>query len=186
MKIIVAPSASGNNGPTNLELIPDSALVKDGKPFFIPGLAPDSRWDYWIGVAFRSARLGKGIQPEFALRYVDAATLCVMPRPIRDNGCNADILDSCFDGAAITGNWIPLEQLPPDGQWQCECSTGMKTTFTPFDVLPGFLSHISLWASLKIGDIFVTSRTYAASALREGTLLEATLSGHKCLSFRIK
>ena len=186
MKILAAPCMSGDNGLTKIELIPDSALVKDGKPFFIPGLAPDHQWDYWIGVAFRSARLGKGIQPEFASRYVDAATLCVLPRPVRDNGQSPSVLDHCFDGAAIIGSWIPLEQLPADGHWQCECSTGLKTCFTPFDILPEFLSHISLWASLKIGDICITSHAHAASGLTEDTLFEASLSGHECLSFRIK
>lgn len=181
MKILVAPSPQ-----SDMELIPDSAIVKDGKPFFIPGMVPDSQWVYWIGVAFRSARLGKGIQPEFAMRYVDAATLCVMPRPVSDGNRHADVLDSCFDGAAIIGSWIPLEQLPADGQWQCDCSTGLNTCLAPLDTLPAFLSHISLWASTKIGDIFVTSRTIAASALAEDTLFEGALSGNPCLSFRIK
>lgn len=166
-----------------LEMIPDSSLVKDSKPFFIPGLADDENWQYMAGVALRVSRLGKSIQPEFALRYADAATVCVMPRPV---GASDSILNHCFDGAIIVGRWLPIESLPADGNWLCRTSAGTEATFNPLAQLPQMLEHLSEWMSMKMGDILVPQCLPVASALPEGTLFEASLAGNDCLSFRIK
>ncbi len=167
-----------------LEMIPDSSLVKDGKPFFIPGLADDDKWDYMLGVALRVSRLGKGIQREFADRYVDAATVCIMPRP--QGADHADIINHCFDGAIIVGNWISIDSLPSAQPWVCKTSAGQTVEFNPLTVTPPFLEHISLWMSMKMGDILVPESTKAIGEFVEGTLFEASLNDVPCLSFRIK
>ena len=179
MKIFAMSSPDGQ-----LEMIPDSSLVKDGKPFFIPGLADDDCWDYMLGVAFRVSRLGKGIQKEFATRYVDAATLCVMPRP-RPTG-SADILNHCFDGAIIVGNWIPVDSLPAGKPWLCKTSAGQSVEFNPMVLMADMIEHISLWMSMKMGDIIVPVCINAAGEFKEGTLFEASLNGLSCLAFRVK
>ena len=51
----------------------DSALLKNGKPFFVPDWA--SRVDYEAEVVVRICRLGKGIPVRFAHRYYDAVTV---------------------------------------------------------------------------------------------------------------
>ena len=62
-----------------VDIIPDSAIIRDGKPFFVPNFS--SRWKYEAMVAFRSMRLGKNIAPKFAHRYYDAFTLAVRTIP---------------------------------------------------------------------------------------------------------
>ena len=51
----------------------DSALLKDGKPFFIPDFM--GRIDYETEIVVRISRLGKGIPEKFAHRYYDAVTV---------------------------------------------------------------------------------------------------------------
>ena len=51
----------------------DSALLKDGKPFFIPDWS--ERVDYETELVVRICRLGKGIPVRFAHRYYDAVTV---------------------------------------------------------------------------------------------------------------
>ena len=51
-------------------LKPDSALLKDGKPFFIPDFS--KQVDYETELVVRISRLGKNIAPRFAHRYYDA------------------------------------------------------------------------------------------------------------------
>lgn len=169
---------------SRLEMIPDSSLVKDGKPFFIPGLADDDNWDYLLGVAFRVSRLGKGIQKEFADRYIDAATVCVMPRPRYADP--SDILNHCFDGALIVGDWIPINSLPQDKTWLCKTSAGQRVEFCSLSRISGMIEHISLWMSMKMGDILVPECVNATGEFNEGTLFEASLNDVPCLSFRIK
>ena len=51
----------------------DSALLKDGKPFFVPDFM--GRIDYEAELVVRICRLGKTIPVQFAHRYYDAVTV---------------------------------------------------------------------------------------------------------------
>lgn len=52
---------------------PESAIVKNGKPFFIPDF--DGRFDYETEIVVRICHLGKNIAERFAHRYYDALTV---------------------------------------------------------------------------------------------------------------
>ena len=52
--------------PLGADIMPDSAIIKDSKPFFLPPLSDN--WDYYICPAFRVSRLGKNIGVRFAPR----------------------------------------------------------------------------------------------------------------------
>ncbi len=54
-------------------LKPDSAILKDGKPFFIPDFSNEVHYE--TEVVVRICRLGKNIAPRFASRYYDAVTV---------------------------------------------------------------------------------------------------------------
>ena len=56
-------------------LKPDSSLLKDGKPFFLPDHL--GRVDYEGELVVRICRLGKNIPERFAHRYYDAVTVGV-------------------------------------------------------------------------------------------------------------
>ena len=51
---------------------PDSAILKDGKPFFIPDFSDEVHYE--TEVVVRICRLGKNIAPRFANRYYDAVS----------------------------------------------------------------------------------------------------------------
>jgi 2-keto-4-pentenoate hydratase/2-oxohepta-3-ene-1,7-dioic acid hydratase in catechol pathway len=48
---------------------PESALTRDGKPFFVPDFA--ERFDYETEIVVRINKLGKNIAERFAHRYYD-------------------------------------------------------------------------------------------------------------------
>ena len=52
---------------------PDSAILKDGKPFFVPDFSAEVHYE--TEVVVRICRLGKNIAPRFAHRYYDAVTV---------------------------------------------------------------------------------------------------------------
>lgn len=52
---------------------PDSAILKDGKPFFIPDFSNEIHYETELVV--RINRLGKNIASRFADRYYDAVTV---------------------------------------------------------------------------------------------------------------
>ena len=52
---------------------PETALLKDGKPFFLPQFS--DRIEYETELVFHISRLGKNIASKFAHRYYDSVTV---------------------------------------------------------------------------------------------------------------
>ena len=78
---------------------PDSALLRDGKPFFLP-----QAWgeiSYEAEVVVHICRLGRHIAPRFARRYYDAATVASTSRPAR---CNAACAKAAPRGNCAKGS----------------------------------------------------------------------------------
>ncbi len=100
-------------------LKPDSAILKDGKPFFIPDFSNEVHYE--TEVVVRICRLGKNIAPRFAHRYYDAVTVGIdftardLQRKFREAG-NPWELCKGFDNSAAIGTFVPLEQAGGDVQ----------------------------------------------------------------------
>ena len=98
-------------------LKPDSAILKDGKPFFIPDFSNEVHYE--TEVVVRICRLGKNIAPRFAHRYYDAVTVGIdftardLQRKFREAG-NPWELCKGFDNSAAIGTFVPLEQVGTD------------------------------------------------------------------------
>ena len=109
MKIMALNRALGETitDPIAVDIIPDSAIIKDRKPFFMPDFS--SKWEYDLNIAVRVNRLGKNVGEKFANRYYDAITLCLrmIPMDMIEKLSVAGItsnLASSFDGAIILGD----------------------------------------------------------------------------------
>lgn len=98
---------------------PESALLKNGKPFFLPEHL--GRVDHEVEVVVRICRLGKNISERFAHRYYDAVTVGIdftardLQRRLKDNGHPWEIAKA-FDGSAALGEWriIPCQEPNSD------------------------------------------------------------------------
>lgn len=162
-------------------LYPDSAVIRDGKPFFVPSFS--DRWVYRLGLAWRVCRLGKTIGKRFADRYYDAVSLCLFPTPEDLPKEYGDVATS-FDGAVILGEWLPL---PPTDE-PILCKAG------PFDIdfgrdgesLESIIPWISRYCTLKIGDIIVSSVGPQMLEYPLDSRVDASIGGRVCLDFRIK
>lgn len=82
---------------------PDSAILKDGKPFFIPDFSNEVHYETELVV--RINRLGKNISPRFASRYYDALTVGIDFTAQTCNGNSAK--------RAIRGNFAKVSTLLP-------------------------------------------------------------------------
>lgn len=100
-------------------LKPDSAVLKDGKPFFLPGFSNDVQYETEIVV--RISRLGKAIGQQFARRYYDAVTVGIdftardLQNRFRSQGHPWE-LSKGFDDSAVLGTFVPLDELGGDVQ----------------------------------------------------------------------
>ena len=100
----------------------DSAILNQGKPFFIPDHL--GRIDYETEVVVRICRLGKNIPVRFAHRYYDALTLGIdfTARDLQKKASEAGqpwTICKGFDGSAAIGEWVAKEKLLTNPEAPC-------------------------------------------------------------------
>lgn len=176
-------------------LKPDSAILKDGKPFFLPDFSNEVHYE--TEVVVRICRLGKCIAPRFAHRYYDAVTVGIdftardMQRRFREVG-NPWELCKGFDGSAAIGNFVPLAEVGGDVQRlnfhldidgktvQQGCTADML--FCVDDII----AYVSRFMTLKIGDLLYTGTPVGVGPVSIGQHLEGYLGNDKLLDFHIR
>lgn len=93
---------------------PDSCLINQSKPLFLPDF--DSEFRLMPSLGVKICRLGKCIAPKFASRYYDSFAVgfnvCATNtlRSLREKGLPWDGA-TCFDGSIITGEFYPIDLL---------------------------------------------------------------------------
>lgn len=176
-------------------LKPDSSILRDGKPFFLPDFSTDIQYE--TEVVVRISRLGKCISPRFAHRYYDAVTVGIdftardLQRAYRAAGHPWE-LSKCFDNAAVLGDFVPLTQvggdvqnldfhLDIDGQ---EVQHG-HTRDMLFKV-DDLIAYVSRFMTLKMGDLLYTGTPVGVGPVSVGQHLQGYLGQEKLLDFHIR
>ena len=151
---------------------PDSAILKDGKPFFIPDFSNEIHYETELVV--RINRLGKNIAPRFANRYYDAVTVGIdftardLQRKFRELG-NPWELCKGFDSSAAIGTFVPVERY--------------KDMLFKIDDI---IAYVSQFVTLKIGDLLFTGTPVGVGPVSIGQRLQGYLEGEKLLDFYIR
>ena len=174
---------------------PDSAILKDGKPFFVPDFSHEVHYE--TEVVVRICRLGKNIAPRFAHRYYDAVTVGIdftardLQRKFREAG-NPWELCKGFDNSAAIGTFISLEQAGGDLQNLdfhldidgCEVQRG--NTADMLFKIDDIIAYVSRFMTLKIGDLLFTGTAAGVGPVSVGQHLQGYLGGEKLLDFHIR
>lgn len=176
-------------------LKPDSSLLHKGNPFFIPEFSEKITVEAELAV--RICRLGKYIDAKFAYKYYDAFSvgLDFTAQDLYDRlsaeGLPIDIAKG-FDGAAVLGEWIGKDALPPppsairfsmqmNGQ---EIAAGNTADMLfPVDEL---VAAVSKYYTLKIGDVILTGSPVASVAVSREDRLTGQIEGREVFSLKIK
>ena len=172
----------------------DSALLKGGKPFFIPDHM--GRIDYETEVVVRICRLGKSIPERFAHRYYDAVTVGIdftareVQRRLKDAGLPWEISKG-FDGSAALGEWVDIEKFRDIQSLRFHLDVNGLTVQEGYtgDMLYGvdeLISYISQFFTLKTGDILYTGTPAGIGPVHIDDHLEGYLEDRKVLDFRAK
>lgn len=171
----------------------DSALLKGGKPLFVPDFA--ERCSAGLHLVVRISRLGKSIPRRFAYRYYDAVTVGLDVRAddlverLSDAGLPWDAGES-FDGSAVIGDFIPLNG-PLEGEHtaillsdgECVLENKMSEWRWQADEL---IEHLSRYAMLRQGDFLFCGPAAARIPLKIGRHLHAEIDGRGVLDFNIR
>lgn len=173
---------------------PDSALLKDGKPFFIPDFSNEIQYETELVV--RICRLGKNIAPRFAQRYYDGVTVGIdftardLQRKARLVGNPWEICKG-FDNSAAIGDFVSVDKfsdiqklnfhLEIDGESvQSGCTEDMLFK------IDEIIAYVSRFFTLKIGDLLFTGTPVGVGPVSVGQHLEGYLEQEKLLDFYIR
>ena len=182
----------------------DSALLKPGKPFFVPDHL--GRIDYEAEVVVRICRLGKNIPVRFAHRYYDALTVGIdfTARDLQRRASEAGqpwTICKGFDGSAAIGEWVEKDKLVSDDSAEGQLQGIQRLQFRldkngetvqegrTSDMFYGvdeIIAYISKFFTLKTGDLLYTGTPAGVGPVAIGDHLEGWLEGRRVLDLNCR
>lgn len=166
-----------------VDIIPDSAIIKEGKPFFVPNFS--SSWKYEITIVFRIIRLGKNIAVKFANRYYDAIAIAARTIPV-DIRSTESALSTVFDGSFILGDWINLDQIQQDKDLSIKISNNNFTLNLSHLAIDETIAQLSKYLTLKIGDIIAPATIPIIGDIKINTIIEGQLNDNLNIKLKFK
>jgi acylpyruvate hydrolase len=175
-------------------LKPDSAILKNNKPFFLPDFSAEIHYE--VEVVIKISKLGKGISAKFAHRYYDELTLGIditardLQRKLASGGMPWEI-SKCFDGAAPLGKFIPVAGIKDIGNldFRLEINDRVRQKSNTSDMIFGFdkiVEYVSGFFTLKTGDLIFTGTPAGVGLLQRNDNVVAYLGDEALLDFMIK
>ena len=193
MKIIGIRNGDGRELPQQVYLMPDSAVIRTNKPFFIPHFA--TSFTGRPALTLHIDRLGKHIAPRFAYRYCMAvapaikvtATGLNMPQQ-----CEAhSALAHGFDGALLLGGFDSIDEkagingttVTIERNGETIDSGNLEKMGIDYSDL---VAKLSTYFTLKMGDMIVVELSDNDFELKIGDTLKANCYGKDRLTIRVK
>ena len=178
-----------------LFLKPDTALLKDGKPFFLPDFA--ERFEYEGEIVVRISKLGKNISEKFASRYYDAVTVGIdftardLQARLREQGEPWEISKG-FDNSAVTGDFVSLSDLSqPVNALDFHLDLNEHTvqqgnTAQMLHSIDQIIAYASRFYTLKIGDLIYTGTPAGVGPVKINDHLQGFIGDKKVLDFYVR
>jgi 2-keto-4-pentenoate hydratase/2-oxohepta-3-ene-1,7-dioic acid hydratase in catechol pathway len=172
---------------------PDTALLKDGQPFFLPDFSSDVHHE--IEIVLRIGKPGKKIAEKFALSYISDISVGIdftardLQAKLKSKGLPWELAKG-FDGSAVLGALQPAQgrnisglhfQLQKNGVKVQEGQTGDMIFHAE-----KIISFISNYFTLKVGDLIYTGTPAGVGPVVAGDLLEGFLEDEKLLRCEVK
>lgn len=169
--IVIVNNIKGREAPRAFVDIPDSCMIRSGKPFFIPEF--DDEFRPYISLAVRINRLGKCVASKFADRYWNEITLGVSIRgektlaELRKNGLPwSEAL--VFDRSLIIGDFVSRDDFREEGGFIAEYGDNqliIDDSMLEADIDEA-ITIVSRNNTIKQGDIILTGLLPMPSALK--------------------
>ena len=184
-----------DSGEPVLFMKPDSALLKDNKPFFIPDFSNNIHYE--LEGVVRINRLGKNIAERFAHRYYDELTVGIdfTARDLQSDLKQKSLpweISKGFDNSAVVGEFVPKEILQKNED--CLDFSLLKNneivqkgnTSDMIHRVDKIIAYASRFFTLKIGDILFTGTPSGVGRVEINDHLEGFLEERKLFDFYIR
>ena len=177
-------------------LKPDTALLRNNDPFFIPSFS--EQVDYETELVVKINRVGKCIEERFAHRYYDEVGLGVdftardLQRQAMAAGHPWEKAKGFDRSAAISPRFLSLEELGKSAdelQFEMTLNGEVRQVGLTKDMIfsvDKIVSYVSRYMTLRMGDYIFTGTPSGVGPVKKGDVLRATLEGEELLNFDIK
>ncbi|MBQ7878143.1 MAG: fumarylacetoacetate hydrolase family protein [Bacteroidaceae bacterium] len=172
---------------------PDSAILKNGKHFYLPDWL--GRIDYEAEIVVRINKLGRSIPVRFAYRYYDAITVGIdftardMQRQFIEQGAPWE-LSKGFDCSAVLGEFRSVERYnlkeQPFSLTINDSVVQQAVTSQMIFSVDEIIAYVSRFCTLKTGDLIFTGTPAGVDAVKVGDHLKGYLGEEKVLDFHIR
>jgi len=174
---------------------PDTALLRNGKPFYLPCFSSDIQYE--AEVVVKIDRLGKNISRRFARRYYNEVTIGIdmtardLQRKFKKEGLPWELCKA-FDNSAVIGNFISLDELETDldtipFRLEIDGKTVQEsnTTYMNFKT-DEIIEYVSRFITLRTGDLIFTGTPSGIGNVEINNHLQGYIGEKKLLDFWIK
>ncbi|WP_256004252.1 fumarylacetoacetate hydrolase family protein [Pedobacter deserti] len=175
-------------------LKPDTALLRDGKPFYIPDFSSDIHYE--LEVILKICKEGKHISEKFASNYYEEIGLGIdfTARDIQAKHKEKGLpweLAKAFDHSAAISNFLPKSDFQDiyNLDFRLDVNGETKQLGNTRDMIFSFdniISFISKYITLKKGDLIFTGTPEGVGRIVPGDKLQAWLCGQELLKFDIR
>ena len=175
-------------------LKPDTALLKDNKPFYLPEFSSDIHFE--LELVLKVCKEGKHIAEKFASNYFDEIGLGIdfTARDIQNKHKEKGLpweLAKAFDNSAPVSSFLPKSDYNDLYQLQFELllngitrqKGNTKNLLFSFEKI---ISFVSQYITLKKGDLIFTGTPEGVGKINRGDRLQASLMEKQLLNFEIK
>lgn len=173
---------------------PDTALLRDNKPFYHPDFSEDVHYE--IEIVLKINKEGKHISEKFAAGYFDEIALGVdftardIQQRHKEKGLPWELAKS-FDHSAPVSGFVPKSQFADlrnlnfslDINGQNRQSGNTSLMLFSFEYIIAFVSR---YITLKKGDLIFTGTPQGVGKINIGDHLEGYIENQKMLDFYVK
>lgn len=172
---------------------PDSALLRNSNPFYIPGFTKDVHYE--LELVVRIDRNGKSIPLQFTRDYYSTMALGIdftardLQQNLKDKGLPWEKAKG-FDYSACIGNFVNISQdqnmqdikfeMHKNGQ-----AVQLGHTADMIHTIDEVIAYVSQYFMLKTGDYLFTGTPAGVGPIAPGDLFEGYLEGEPNLSCAI-
>lgn len=184
------------DSPAIWTLISGACILQGGNPFFVPDFSP--RFEARLALAAKIGKLGKGIAPRFAHRYVASLAPCIvfaapeLLKSLQEKGLpwtQALSYDKCLAIGKFTE--IPFSEIA-----DCKINLKIESSDSSYETewndnllyptVAESLSTISFDNTLKTGDLILLGLAPEGPSIIPGQRAILCLNGAESLKFNIR
>ncbi len=177
-------------------LKPDTALLRNNDPFYIPRFSQEVHYECELVV--RIDRVGKCIEERFAHRCYSEVGLGIdftardLQREAIARGLPWEPAKAFDHSAAVAPQFVPLAELGGDVRnLHFDLAINGRTRQSGYtgDMLfsvDRLIAHVSQFLTLRMGDLLFTGTPVGVGPVRAGDNLRASLEGRTLLDFDIR